>query len=317
MSIGAKQKLGYAAYLGASVIWGFSFMFTKRALDHLDGRLFDLLSYRFVISTFIMLALWAARVIKVDLRGKKVGPLFLMSFLQPVLYFIFETLGVGRVTTSEVGLILASFPIMNTLFGVMFLREKVTVKHWGFIFLSVSGVILINVLGYVPGSSTNLGRLFLMAAVLVGTTYGLLTRTLSTTFSAEERTLAMMVTGAVAFTAASLYGHIKEGTMALYLDKLFDASFLLTIAYLSVGCSLVAFFLISYSATHLELSKSSVLGNTNTLVAVLAGVLILKEPFYWYHIIGGLIIVTGVLGAAMASSAMVAATERMRKASRL
>lgn len=308
MPFSRNEKLGYAAFLGASLIWGFSFMFTKRALNHLDGRLFDLLTYRFVISSAVMLILWALRLIRISFRGKNIKGLLIMAILQPGAYFIFETMGVDRVTTSEVGLILAMFPIVTTVFGVAFLKEKVTSKHWGFIVFSVIGVVIINSFGYKPGSSTNLGRLFLIMAVLIGTTYNLLSRKLSKQFSAEERTLAMMVLGAVFFGSVSLYNHIREGTMAVLVSSLLDPSFTFSIVYLSIGCSLLAFFFVSFSATHLELSRASVLGNTNTLVSVLAGVLILREEFYWYHLLGGVIIVSGVIGAALASRAMIEET---------
>lgn len=305
MALNKNQKLGYIAYISSSVIWGFSFMFTKRALEHLDGRLFDLLSYRFVISSGIMLILWAFKAIKMDFRGKDLKPLIAMAMLQPVLYFIFETLGIERVTTSETGLILAMFPIVITLFGAIFLKERVTRKHYGFIILSVLGVVLINAMSYVPGSSTNLGRIFLMIAVLVGSTYTMLSRKLSSRFSAEERTFAMMLAGAMVFSCASFYGHLVNKTASLYLTSLFKPDFAFPVLYLSVGCSLLAFFFMCFSATHLELSKASVLGNTNTMVAVLAGVIILNEPFYWYHILGGAIILGGVVGATMVSSSMV------------
>ncbi len=311
MPFSRNEKMGYAAFLGASLIWGFSFMFTKRALDHLDGRLFDLLTYRFVISSAVMLILWAAKAIKIDFRGKDMKGLMVMAILQPGAYFIFETMGIDRVATSEVGLILAMFPIVTTVFGVAFLKEKVTSKHWGFIIFSVIGVVIINGFGYKPGSSTNLGRLLLMMAVLIGTIYNMLSRKLSTQFTAEERTLAMMVLGAVFFGAISLTNHIKAGTLGMLVTSLIDPSFTFSIAYLSIGCSLLAFFFVSFSATHLELSRASVLGNTNTLVSVLAGVLILKEPFYWYHVLGGLVIVSGVIGAALASRAMVSDTRKL------
>lgn len=314
MAINRNEKLGYAAFLAASVIWGFSFMFTKRSLVHLDGRLFDLLSYRFVISSAVMLILWAFRLIRIDFRGKDIKTLLVMSLLQPGVYFIVETMGIARVATSEVGLILAMFPIVTTLFGVAFLGEKVTSKHWGFIFFSVTGVLLINGFGYVPGSSTNLGRLFLISAVLVGSTFNMLSRKLSVQFTAEERTLAMMLMGAVVFSAVSLFNHIKAGTMGLYMSSLMDPGFTFSIFYLSIGCSLMAFFFTSYSSTHLEMSRSAVLGNTNTLVAVLNGVFLLHEPFYWYHLVGGVVIVAGVIGAALASRAMVDETKRMTKA---
>ena len=59
------------------------------------------------------------------------------------------------------------------------------------------------------------------------------------------------------------------------------------------------------------MSKTSVLGNTNTLVAVLAGVLILKEPIYWYHAAGGAVILAGVIGASLVSRAMVQDTRKL------
>lgn len=311
MASNRNEKLGYAAFIGASVIWGFSFLFTKRALAHLDGRLFDLLSYRFVISSIILLAMWALKIIKLDFKGKDLRPLLIMAALQPGLYFVFETMGIDRVATSETGLILAMFPIVTTVFGVFFLKERVTAKHWGFIFLSVMGVIMINAIGYKPGDSTNLGRFFLMMAVLIGSAFNMLSRRLSTKFTPVERTMSMMLMGALMFSAASFYTHIKAGTMSLYLPSLFKPEFAFPILYLSIGCSLMAFFFVSFSSTHLEMSKTSVLGNTNTLVAVLAGVLILKEPIYWYHAVGGAIILAGVIGASLVSRAMVQDTRKM------
>jgi len=239
-----------------------------------------------------------------------------MAALQPGLYFVFETMGIDRVATSETGLILAMFPIVTTVFGVFFLKERVTAKHWGFIFLSVMGVIMINAIGYKPGDSTNLGRFFLMMAVLIGSAFNMLSRRLSTKFTPVERTMSMMLMGALMFSAASFYTHIKAGTMSLYLPSLFKPEFAFPILYLSIGCSLMAFFFVSFSSTHLEMSKTSVLGNTNTLVAVLAGVLILKEPIYWYHAVGGMVILTGVIGASLVSRAMVQDTRKMMEKAR-
>ncbi len=311
MASNRNEKLGYAAFIGASVIWGFSFLFTKKALAILDGRLFDLLSYRFVISSAILAALWALRLIRLDYRGKDLRPLLIMATLQPGLYFVFETMGIDRVATSETGLILAMFPIVTTVFGVFFLKERVTAKHWGFIFLSVAGVIMINAIGYKPGDSTNLGRFFLMMAVLIGSAFNMLSRRLSTKFTPVERTMSMMLMGALMFSSASFYGHISAGTMSLYLTSLLKPEFAFPILYLSIGCSLMAFFFVSFSSTHLEMSKTSVLGNTNTLVAVLAGVLILKEPIYWYHAAGGAVILAGVIGASLVSRAMVQDTRKL------
>jgi drug/metabolite transporter (DMT)-like permease len=303
------EQLGYFASGTAVFIWGLSFYFTKTALKELDGRIFDLLTYRFVISAAVMLLMWAAGLIKPDFKGKNIKMLLMMSLMQPGIYFIFETLGIKMVTTSEAGLMLAMFPIVTTVFGVMFLKERVLPKQWILILFSVSGIILINIFGYEPGNSSNLGRIILLCAVLIGSAFNMVSRKISNEFTPTERTLAMMVMGAVIFSSFAVVTHLKDGTLPQLWTALMSIKMVLPVIYLSLGCSLLAFFLVSYSATHLELSKSAIIGNLNTVVAIFASILILKEPFLWYHILGSVIVISGIVGAAIIAQSQLSSTK--------
>ena len=82
----------HLAAAGAAVIFGFSFLFTKNALDSLET--FELLGLRFFLAAFFMLFLRRLKLIQVELSWDKLGSLLVVAVFQPVLYFICETVGV-------------------------------------------------------------------------------------------------------------------------------------------------------------------------------------------------------------------------------
>ena len=51
-----------------------------------------------------------------------------------------------------------------------------------------------------------------------------------------------------------------------------------------------------YAIVRLGASTVSVFGNLGTVLTILAGVLILHEPNYSYHVIGATLIIAGILG---------------------
>lgn len=63
-----KKYLPYIASLTVAVIFGFSFMFTKEALNVLAP--FQLLGFRFASAVLLLTLLRIAGLIKVDYRGK-------------------------------------------------------------------------------------------------------------------------------------------------------------------------------------------------------------------------------------------------------
>jgi drug/metabolite transporter (DMT)-like permease len=75
-----------------------------------------------------------------------------------------------------------------------------------------------------------------------------------------------------------------------------NTDFIVSILYLGILSSLVTSLLNNYILSKIEASKVSVFGNLRTVVTIFAGVIILKEELYDYHIIGSLMIVLGVMG---------------------
>lgn len=283
------------ACIAASVIFGFSFMFSKKALA--TAGPFELLSFRFGAAFLTMSLLLLFKIIKIDYKSKPLKSLFFLSFTHPFLYFIFETFGIKYGSTLQAGIMLALIPIFVAVLGAWFLKEVPSLKQVFFIIISVAGVMLIIVLGSASAGNVSIaGAAFLLMAVLAASIYNIVSRKLSSDFTPMEITYFMMAFGAFFFNGISVAGHINNGTLGSYFALLSDPSFSISILYLGILSSSVAFLLINYSLSKIKASENAVFANLSTIVTIMAGVVFLNEPFFSYHLIGAAMILLGVWG---------------------
>ena len=278
-----------------SSIFGLSFLFSKKALNIVEP--FTLLSFRFLIAFLIMSILKLLGIIKINYKGKNIKNLIFLGLTQPIIYFIFETYGIQFSSSSQAGLMIALIPIFVTILSAYALKETPSKLQCGFIFLSVSGVIFIVLMN---GSSSSggslLGIFLLLGAVLSAAVFNILSRKFSEKFSPMELTYAMMAMGAVFFNFVSICNHIRANTLTQYFSPLKNRNFLVSIAYLGILSSIIAFFLINFTLSRIEASKSAIFANLSTIVSILAGVVLLHESFKLYHLIGSILILLGVWG---------------------
>ena len=270
----------FLAAIVSHVFWGFSFYFSRTALNVVHDDLFLLLSHRFLIAFAVMNLLLAFRVVRVDFRGKwkRIWLPMLMGFFEPVIYFIGESFGITDSTTIFSGVMIAVIPIVAIVAAIPILHEKPTLGQVLFSLLSIGGVIGIGLITQNEGALDWIGVVGLIAAVLSAAAYGILDRGLSAEFTAFERTYLMIGMGAVCFTPAALIGCRFDFTA--FVRPLGDPSFLLPVLFLSVCCSVVSYFLLSYMATYMTVTRSTVYANLTTAVSVAVGALFLEEPFH-------------------------------------
>jgi drug/metabolite transporter (DMT)-like permease len=290
-----KDILAYIASFIYASIFGLSFLFSKKALDITTP--FKLISFRFLLAFIVLSLLILFRIIKVNYRGKNLKGLFILSMTQPVIYFIFETYGIKYSSSSYAGLMVALIPIIVTIMGIFLLKEIPSKIQWMFILLSVSGVVYIVLMDSSPGSqNTFLGTVFLLIAVFVGSLYNILSRKSSVHFSSIEITYFMMGAGAIVFNIISFIIDFINGNLENFFQPLLNKDFLISILYLGILSSITAFFLINFALSALPASKAVIFGNLATVISIIAGVVFLREAFYYYHIIGSIIIIFGIIG---------------------
>ena len=285
-----------AAVVGHT-FWGFSFLASRTALN--TAHMYLLLSHRFLLAFSVMNLLLLARVAKLSLRGKRVLLLVLLAFAEPVVYFFGEQYGILHSTTIFSGVMIAMIPIVSTLAAAPVLGEKPT---WGqvlFSLISVGGVVGIGLMSKSSGAMDWIGVAGLLVAVFSAGAYTLLGRKISTEFSPFERTYMMMALGAAVFTAvAAVY---CRGSAAAYLRPLSERSYLLSILFLSLCCSVGSYFFSCYAITHMSVAQETVFANLTTAVSVFAGAVFLHEPFSRLGIVFCAMILLGIYGVQRAA----------------
>lgn len=293
----------YLAGIGSSAIFGFSFMFTKGALDKLDA--WRLIGFRFLLASIVVSLLIVTRLLRVDLAprpgrspGKDWRPLLWVALLQPIAYFLFETFGVSLTTSSQAGMLIALIPIFVIILSAILLGERPSWQQAGFIVLSVAGVMFIAWQQSATAGATRwLGLALIMGAVITAAFFNIGSRRASVQFTPVEVTCVMMWVGAVVFNLLAVLVHWRAGNLATFFTPLTDPQVIVALLYLGIGSSVLAFFLVNYSLSHLPASQSAVFSNLTTVVSIGAGVVFRNEPFHWFHAVGAVAILVGVWGA--------------------
>ncbi len=286
-----KSSLSVVLAFMSYAIFGFSFLFSKRAL--MVSSPFELLAVRFTVAFLILNLLLLTGKFKLRFKGKPVLLLLLLGFIQPVLYFIFENVGVKLLSTSFVGIIISLVPITSMLFSFLLLHEKVRPFQIACSVLSVFGVAMTTI-GQSAGDSSFLGFLAIIGAVAAASLYNVLTRRISQDFSSFERTYAMFALGTIVFVPVAL---IQNGANPdVLIEPLLSGDFWVSILFLAGLSSVAAFLMLNYAMTHISVAKTSIFANITTIISILAGVVLLHERFGIYQMIGSIVIIACVYG---------------------
>lgn len=288
-------KLAYFFALLHTLITGLSFLFTKTALKYAGP--IDVLAFRFTASIIAMILPIVLKRIHIDLTGKNLLQVCSLALLYPIAFFFFQTLGLVYATSSEGGILQAVTPIFTMILAAVFLKEKTTNYQKISILLSVAGVVYIFIMKGAGLDLTEvLGIILLLLSSIASAGYHVLTRITVRQFSITEVSFVMTLLGFVFFNLAAIISHTINGSVNQFFTPVQNSEFVISILYLGILSSLVTSLLNNYILKKIEAAKVSVFGNLRTIVTIIAGVYILKEQLFLYHIIGSLMIILGVFG---------------------
>lgn len=284
-----SAMLPVAAAAMGNVFWGFSFLFTRTALQVAPPEI--MLSVRFTLSLLIMTVPLLLGKETVSFKGKSVWPMLGMAAAEAMVFFT-ESYGILHTNATFAGVMVAVTPIVAMVLAALVLKEYPTRRQTVFCMIPVLGVIITVLAGSSLGIVTPIGALFLAADCLSMALYRLFNRWSARQFSTFERTYVVLFVCAAVFTAAA-FVQVEDAPSA-YWAALTAPRFILPVLALCLLCSIGANILVNYGAAHMSVAKLSVFSSLVTLVSTLAGVLILKEPFSLLSGFGTALIIFGV-----------------------
>ncbi|SQB35117.1 DMT family transporter [Clostridium cochlearium] len=290
-----NNKLVYIAAISYALITGLSFLFTKIALS--ISNPFDILAHRFTSSFIVVLILILFKLVKINYNMERIKKIIPLALLYPLMFFAFQTFGLQYASSSEAGILLASSPVFTLILARFFLNEKTNLLQKISIIISVLGVIYITLMKSSSFEFNNIkGIILLILSALSFSGYSVMAKILTKDFTSTELSFVMIIISFICFNTIAISKHLINGTLHTFITPIFNFKFVIAIIYLGVLSSLVTSLLTNYILSKIEASKMSVFSNLGTVISIVAGVIFLKEEIFYYHIIGSILIVGGVIG---------------------
>lgn len=275
------------AYVALAVIWGFSFFFIKVGLE----------SFTPAGVAFVRVALGAVTLVVLAVTMRipfpprwSWGYLFVTSVIWVSVPWLLFSFAETQVTSALAGIINGVTPLMVLLVILLaFPEERPTAARIVGLALGFAGIVIVVGPGAVGGSP--LGVLALLGAI---TCYGIafpFARRYLTGPTAREplspvaQALGLMLGGLIVTAPVALVAGVTHGDVEL-------APFASMVA-LGVLGSGIAYVLSFRIVTRADATTASTVTYAITLVAVVAGAVLLAEPLSWNQAVGGLLALAG------------------------
>jgi drug/metabolite transporter (DMT)-like permease len=278
-----------------SLIIGLSFLFVKIALSVTDPL--NILAHRFSIAflTLLLTALlgWG----KLNISTKNILHILPISLFYPVFFFAFQIFGLVYISSSEAGIIQATIPIFTMILASLFFKETTNSQQKIALLLSVLGVMYIFLMQGVSWKSANfIGIVLIILSSISAAGYNVLAKKITESYSPLNITYVMTLIGFLSFNILSLADHLIKNTLGSYFYPFTNQNFIISILYLGILSSLVTALLSNYTLSKIAASKMSVFSNLSTLITIVAGSIFLHENIAFFHIIGAIMIILGIIG---------------------
>lgn len=289
-----RETKAYISAVLQVLIIGFSFLFVKIALEELTPL--EILVFRFIAASIAVLFAYFTSRNRIPITKDIVKNILPLTILYPIMFFGFQAYGLVYATSSEGGITHALTPVMTTIFSALILKEKTKPLQNVMIGVSIFGLIFLTYVNSKLGSGFNiLGVILLVISIISLALNTVFARKFTRRYSFKNITAVTILFGTLFFVLVEL---IFNGSEFINSFKaLGNIKVLISILYLGVLGSYASSLLNNYALTTLQASKVAILSNITPIITIKVGVLILKEPFSIYHLIGIIITLIGVFGA--------------------
>lgn len=278
------------AVLGVAVVWGASYPVAKGAL--LYAPVLILILYRFVITTIIMAVVARREIVSLSsgdlLRGLLLGTILFSIFLA-------ETYGVALTSATNTALIISLCVILTPILDYGLSRRFPPPAVVVSAIMCCLGVAVLTggVTTFGAGDLLVLSAAMLRAIMVVSTKRLMRGRQISSaTLTALQGFAVTVLASTVVITQFGLRG------LAVHADP----QFWLSVAFLSLFCTIAAFYIQNAAVRRTTPTRVGFLMGTEPLFGFLLAYLLLAEPITVSSITGAALILTGTFAGILSEN---------------
>jgi drug/metabolite transporter (DMT)-like permease len=296
----SKGKL-YGVAIIYTLAIGFSFMGIKACVPYADSL--TILAYRYdfaLIGVIVWFAVAKAR--GRSIKGEKDRPKSKL-YLTAAFYIAFMILQITAMffaTSIEGAIVFAIVPIVANIIGRIFLGEKSTVLQNVFVCITVAALIYLVILEATDVTMNPLGTFLMGIGSVCMAISNVFMRYVRGTFKPIEITRTIAIGGFVIFNVIALIRGLIKGNLADFIEPITHPQFVIAAAFLGIFCILLSAQFMAFMLAHMQIVQSTIFGNASTVISIVVGALVLREPFGFSHILCAAVVLIGVIGLSLA-----------------
>ncbi len=284
MNKSAIKVFASVGLLLTAAIWGFAFVVVKDSLDYI-GPVW-MIAFRFSIAAIVSALIYIKRFKmlspKVLIHG---GLLGLYLFLA----YFFQTIGCNYTTAGKNAFLTTIYVFLVPLFSWPLTKKRPTLYVFLCALLSIVGIGLLG-LNAEDATSVNIGDILTLVCGIFYAIHIIFTAK----YDEAEDPLLLSI---LQFAFASLFGWITAPFIdgAFPTQGIMNTKVIVSMLYLGVFSTMVAFTLQNVSLKYLPSHLASLFLSFESVFGVFFGILILKEPFTFRMFIGCVLIFVSVV----------------------
>jgi drug/metabolite transporter (DMT)-like permease len=270
------------------LIWGSTWLFIKLGLKDLPPLTFA--GIRFVIATIIVFSLIAVRRVPLPNNKRDWTLLATTGVLSFTLNYGLVFWGEQYISSGLAALLQSTLPAFGLIIAHFYLPgERMTLPRIGGVLLGVLGVgvVFSNQL-QVSGPRALWGSAALVGSAFCAAYANVLVKTYALNLQPTVLAGGQMLFGLIPLL---LIGIPLEGNPLHYH---WTPVAVLSLFYLAIVGTVVAFLLYYWLMHNMDVTKTMLIALVTPVVAVLLGMLILKEELHWRTLAGGAMIISGI-----------------------
>ncbi|MFA9390025.1 MAG: DMT family transporter [Prolixibacteraceae bacterium] len=280
----------YAAVLLSMACFALSFVWFKVA--NVNYGPLTIVFFRLVISSVLLFPFvkLSKRLVLPDKKDLKY--ILLLALFEPFLYFMAESFGLQHLSSTVGAVIIATIPLFTPFATFLFYKEKISLRVIIGILISFGGVTLVIYEIGMGLTASPLGIMLQFLAVFSAVGYSMVLPKISSKMNNLSIILFQNVIGSLYFLP---FWFIFEKNR--FLATPFDQEGFISIVYLAIFASTLAFIFYTYSIRFLGINKTSMFTNTIPVFTAVFALIILGDQLSVQKTIGILVVMLGLFFA--------------------
>jgi drug/metabolite transporter (DMT)-like permease len=278
------------AVLAAVVMWGVSFVATKRALEELSPV--TLVVARFGLGVLVLHLMLAARRLPLLPPRESAAPLALMGFMGVFVHQLVQSNALTMTTAVNTGWLIGITPVWSAVLGAAFLGEPFDARKAGGLAIGAFGALVLITRGRLNGGLLALpsttGDLLILASTVNWAVYSIVGRRTLQRLGSARATAGSMLLGFLMLAPLVAWDpgirHIAAASPGVITSVLF----------LGIGCSALGYLFWYAGLERLDTSQVAAFLYLEPLVTLVAAMAILGETAGATTVLGGVLVIAGV-----------------------